>query len=137
MSQGHSTRHAGLQKHSIGDIYPFTISQRGNHILFLWHCLTGVTHKELRFENHGTFNAETKRMEGGDFSEKYKELEKLAKALKVLDEVRESQGRLYKRWIRNAWETGAYDVNGLKEWETDLQWIRNTFGPSWLVKIRH
>lgn len=55
-------------------------------------------------------------------------------ALEVLATVKARVGRNYKTLIRTAWETGNYSNDCLGEWSSQLQTIRNTFGPSWLVK---
>lgn len=57
-------------------------------------------------------------------------------ALMVLAEVRNDRGRKYKSLIRDAWMDGNYYRDGLKAWESRLQQIRNTFGPSWLVAAK-
>lgn len=46
MRTGHNERHIGLQDHSIGDLYPWTIRARDNRtrgytILEPFHCITG------------------------------------------------------------------------------------------------
>lgn len=57
-------------------------------------------------------------------------------ALKVLAQVKLELGRNYKSSIRTAWENGNYYEQGLENWTGPLQNIRNTFGPSWLVKAK-
>ena len=57
-------------------------------------------------------------------------------ALNVLFEVRDAIGRRYKESIRMAWENGRYDHYGLSQWTSQLQHIRNAFGPSWLDRVR-
>lgn len=57
-------------------------------------------------------------------------------ALAVLAEVKAALGRTYKSHIRAAWMTGNYQAEDLEKWTGDLQRIRNTFGPSWLVKAQ-
>lgn len=42
-------------------------------------------------------------------------------------------GRTWKQALRHAWETGDYE--GFEQLNY-LQQIRNTFGPSWLVRFR-
>jgi hypothetical protein len=50
--------------------------------------------------------------------------------------VKAALGRNYKSYIRTAWMNGNYAYEGLGEWDGQLQSIRNTFGPSWLVKAQ-
>lgn len=57
-------------------------------------------------------------------------------AIAVLKEVREKIGRNYKQPIRMAWMNGDYTGEGLEQWDSQLQQIRNVFGPTWLVNIR-
>ncbi|HEX3800196.1 MAG TPA: hypothetical protein VH413_15990 [Verrucomicrobiae bacterium] len=57
-------------------------------------------------------------------------------ALETLACVKFMLGRNYKAKIRRAWETGNYSADSLEEWQGDLQRIRNTFGPSWLVQAQ-
>jgi hypothetical protein len=57
-------------------------------------------------------------------------------ALNVLAQVRVALGRNYKRSIRIAWENGNYSAECLGAWSSQLQQIRNSFGPSWLVRAR-
>jgi len=56
-------------------------------------------------------------------------------ALVVLFEVRCKLGRNYKSAIRSAWMNGDYEGQGLTNWSSRLQSIRNQFGPSWLVQV--
>jgi hypothetical protein len=55
-------------------------------------------------------------------------------AMTVLRQVRFALGRNYKSKIRDAWMDGNYNRDGLGQWDSQLQRIRNGFGPSWLVK---
>ena len=57
-------------------------------------------------------------------------------ALSILVAVKAKLGRQYKSAIRVAWMNGDYDGEGLGEWSSRLQQIRNTFGPSWLVRAK-
>lgn len=57
-------------------------------------------------------------------------------AIEVLRQVKALLGRNYKTAIRNAWMNGNYAGECLNQWSSQLQQIRNTFGPSWLVKAR-
>ncbi len=57
-------------------------------------------------------------------------------ALDVLRLVRFALGRNYKSAIRQAWMDGSYSAQCLAPWAGKLQCIRNTFGPSWLVRAR-
>ena len=57
-------------------------------------------------------------------------------AVAVLTEVKSELGRNYKSAIREAWMTGDYGAQCLEKWAGQLQRIRNTFGPSWLVNAR-
>jgi hypothetical protein len=59
-----------------------------------------------------------------------------AEAIAILAQVKSKLGRNYKRAIRSAWYDGDYDGEGLGEWDSSLQRIRNTFGPTWLVNAR-
>lgn len=57
-------------------------------------------------------------------------------ALSILAQVKAAMGRNYKAAIRQAWMDGNYRAVNLEKWTGDLQNIRNTFGPSWLVKAQ-
>jgi len=57
-------------------------------------------------------------------------------AIAVLAEVKAKLGRKYKSAIRIAWFNGDYEAEGLGNWSSRLQQIRNTFGPTWLVNAR-
>lgn len=57
-------------------------------------------------------------------------------AVEVLRVVAAKYGRNYKSRIRDAWESGLYESLGLADWDQQLQIIRNTFGPSWLTKVK-
>lgn len=57
-------------------------------------------------------------------------------AEEVLRTVRNSLGRAYKTAIRTAWFNGNYSGEGLEQWASQLQAIRNDFGPSWLENVR-
>jgi len=57
-------------------------------------------------------------------------------ALRILSEVKSHVGRLYKSQIANAWMDGRYYNYGLEKWASQLQQIRNAFGPEWLVKAK-
>ena len=57
-------------------------------------------------------------------------------AIEVLRQVKIILGRNYKTAIRNAWMNGNYSAESLGQWSSQLQQIRNTFGPSWLVRTR-
>ncbi len=57
-------------------------------------------------------------------------------ALSILAQVKAALGRNYKSAIRSAWIDGNYFGQNLKKWDGPLQNIRNTFGPSWLVKAQ-
>lgn len=56
-------------------------------------------------------------------------------ALETLAQVKAVLGRNYKSAIRQAWFDGRYDST-LGDWSSQLQNIRNQFGPSWLVDAR-
>ena len=58
------------------------------------------------------------------------------KAIEVLREINTLLGRNYKSSIRQAWMDGNYSAVGLDKWSSELQQIRNFFGPSWLVRVR-
>jgi len=45
-------------------------------------------------------------------------------------------GRTWKSCLRHAWETGMYAEHGAADYSNLLQQVRNTFGPSWLVKFK-
>lgn len=57
-------------------------------------------------------------------------------AIAILAAVKAKLGRNYKRAIRTAWMNGDYSSEGLEEWGSRLQQIRNAFGPTWLVNAR-
>lgn len=57
-------------------------------------------------------------------------------ALQVLAAVKAKLGRTYKSAIRSAWMDGRYYDYDLEAWSSQLQTIRNTFGPSWLIDAR-
>jgi hypothetical protein len=57
-------------------------------------------------------------------------------ALDTLRAVKSALGRNYKSAIRQAWMTGDYRGQLLQDWSSQLQQIRNSFGPSWLVRAR-
>jgi len=59
-----------------------------------------------------------------------------AEAIAILGEVKAKLGRKYKSAIREAWFDGDYEAEGLGNWDSSLQRIRNTFGPTWLVNAR-
>lgn len=59
-----------------------------------------------------------------------------SQAIDVLRLVKQRLGRNYKAAIREAWMTGNYDRERLGQWSSELQRIRNIFGPSWLVRAR-
>lgn len=59
-----------------------------------------------------------------------------ADALAVLGQVKAALGRNYKSAIRLAWMDGNYDRQNLEDWSSQLQRMRNQFGPSWLVKAK-
>ena len=52
----------------------------------------------------------------------------------LLTMLKQIHGRAYKANIRTAWETGNYASVGLDEYQTELQAIRNEFGPTWLER---
>lgn len=54
----------------------------------------------------------------------------------VLATVKAELGRNYKSAIRDAWMDGNYAARGLGNRASELQRIRNIFGPSWLVKAQ-
>lgn len=55
--------------------------------------------------------------------------------LSALRTFAEANGRDWKGKLNAAWSTGRYhDYNGTDEYGL-LQQVRNTFGPSWLVKF--
>jgi hypothetical protein len=58
-----------------------------------------------------------------------------AEALTILAAVKAKLGRNYKQAIRTAWMNGNYDGEGLGEWDSRLQQIRNTFGHILIVVV--
>ena len=54
----HSNQYAGLQEHSVGEIYPWTIRGKGN-TLQGFHCLTGEEGPRFRYDSEleGSFTA--------------------------------------------------------------------------------
>jgi hypothetical protein len=57
-------------------------------------------------------------------------------AIAAVSKARDLVGRKYKTAIHNAWMSGDYHGEGLHELDSELQRARNTFGPSWLVRLR-
>lgn len=57
-------------------------------------------------------------------------------AIEILTAVKAKLGRNYKQAIRSAWMNGDYSSECLEEWSSQLQQIRNSFGPTWLVNAR-
>jgi hypothetical protein len=47
-----------------------------------------------------------------------------------------THGRSTRRRIREAWMSGNYYAEDLERWSSDLQNIRNQFGPTWLDKFK-
>ena len=59
-----------------------------------------------------------------------------AEQLKAIQEWAKVHGRTWKSKLRQAWMTGDYD--GIEKYGNTaayLQQVRNTFGPSWLVRF--
>jgi hypothetical protein len=56
--------------------------------------------------------------------------------LNLLAFIKAAIGRNYKSAIRQAWMTGNYSEAGLEQWAGQLQAMRNTLGPSWLVRAQ-
>jgi len=56
--------------------------------------------------------------------------------LEALRRFARLNGRTWKSCLRHAWETSRYYDHGAEEYSGTLQQIRNTFGPSWLVRFR-
>lgn len=54
----------------------------------------------------------------------------------VLRQVRFSVGRNYKSKIRDAWMDGNYNRDGLGQWDSQLQRIRNVFGDEAIKRIK-
>lgn len=54
--------------------------------------------------------------------------------LYALREFANIEGRTWKSVLRQAWMNGDYGIHG--EISNSLQQIRNSFGPSWLVRFR-
>jgi hypothetical protein len=59
----------------------------------------------------------------------------LQQASDVLLGVYYVHGRSTRRRIREAWMSGNYYAEDLERWSSDLQNIRNQFGPSWLASF--
>jgi len=55
--------------------------------------------------------------------------------LAALREFADANGRDWKSKLNTAWSTGRYLAFGGTARSGQLQLIRNTFGPSWLVKF--
>lgn len=53
--------------------------------------------------------------------------------LKAVQTYAANNGRQWKRLLNHAWMTGDYQV---EDDSASLQQIRNSFGPSWLVRFR-
>ena len=59
-----------------------------------------------------------------------------AEQLKALQEWAKVHGRTWKSKLRQAWMTGDYDgIDQYGNTAAYLQQVRNTFGPSWLVRF--
>jgi hypothetical protein len=58
-----------------------------------------------------------------------------AEQLEALKQFAASNGRTWKSALRHAWETGDYGVIQYTNQAAYLQQIRNSFGPSWLVRF--
>lgn len=56
-----------------------------------------------------------------------------AEQLAALQAFAANNGRYWKRLLRHAWETGDYQV---EDDSASLQQVRNTLGPSWLVRFK-
>ena len=59
-----------------------------------------------------------------------------AEAIEVLVRVRKSAGHYWRRIVHECWHNGWYQMNHLGAFEGSLQRIRNTFGPSWLMRAK-
>ena len=57
-------------------------------------------------------------------------------AIAVLVQVKARLGRRYKAAISGAWMTGNYADLCLTAWASQLQNIRNQFGPEWLAAVK-
>jgi hypothetical protein len=57
--------------------------------------------------------------------------------IEALKEFAEAHGRNWKSALREAWMTGNYEgIEPYGKTAAYLQQVRNTFGPSWLVRFR-
>jgi hypothetical protein len=57
-------------------------------------------------------------------------------AIEALRKARALLGKRYKQAIRQAWFDGNYRAQCLEDLSSQLQRARNTFGPSWLTRVR-
>jgi len=58
-----------------------------------------------------------------------------AEQIEALQHFARINGRTWKSCLRHAWMTGRYADHGAAKYSHLLQQIRNTFGPSWLVRF--
>ncbi len=61
---------------------------------------------------------------------------KTIEAIEVLRIVKSKLGRNYKSAISRAWFSGDYETEGLGDYSSALQNIRNIYGPKWLYNLR-
>jgi len=59
-----------------------------------------------------------------------------SQAIEVLAQVKAKVGRMFKSQIRECWMTGNYRHHCLEQWSSQLQQIRNQFGPTWLTRVK-
>ncbi len=59
-----------------------------------------------------------------------------AEQIQALVTFANANGRTWKSNLRHCWEAGCYDLHSGTERMDLLQQIRNSFGPSWLVRFR-
>ena len=55
MPSNHSTKYPALQRHSVGDIYPWSIVSIGNDYWVPYHCLTGRCDPVCFSHRHANF----------------------------------------------------------------------------------
>lgn len=59
-----------------------------------------------------------------------------AEQIEALRAFREGNGRAWKSKLNQAWQTGRYNDFYAVERQDLLQQVRNTFGPSWLIRFK-
>jgi len=79
MPSNHSSTHSGLQSHSVGEIYPYSIKRIGDSHEQVFHCLTGI-----EYGSHPLSNPLA-----------YEQAEQEAKALLAFDNLHTSEHEVF------------------------------------------